>query len=66
MSPTRTAAGAAATLLQVAAMVRRGEPAPLWLQHDWCAAGMWSIDPKRACPVCGAEPDTRCKMEERR
>lgn len=28
---------------------------------DPCAAGLWDIDPAKACPICGALPDTRCK-----
>lgn len=52
------------TVEQRIARLKLAEPVPDGL--DWCAAGMWSIDPKRACPLCGAEPDTRCRMEERR
>lgn len=26
-----------------------------------CKAGLWDIDPKETCPVCGALPDTDCQ-----
>lgn len=31
---------------------------------DPCKAGLWDIDPKATCPVCGAPPDTDCHAKE--
>ena len=31
---------------------------------DPCTAGLWDIDPRETCPICGALPDTKCRGNE--
>jgi hypothetical protein len=48
------------TLEQRIARLGIAVPPPDVMALDWCSAGFWSIDPGKACPVCGAAPDTKC------
>lgn len=30
---------------------------------DLCKAGLWDIDPRATCPICGALPNTDCEAQ---